>query len=1119
MATAASLQTIQQFYVAYYGRPADPAGLEYWATRLDTENGVLTAVLDAFGTSAEATTRYGTGTNDSKVTNLYQQILGRAPDTEGLRFYSDNLTNGTFTLATVAKRIVDGIKPGTTDATTLANKTTMANSFTDTLKTDAAANAGYSGDDAAARARTWLDAVLDTAATVTTAQTDLAATITDIKPVSLTLTTGQDKFTATTTVAADKTSAVNDTITGVVSALTASNTLNNTDSIVGGSGTDTLKVSLQTSFSGFVSGVGALSGVEVLDLANVTPANGTDSARTFDTTTAVSGIKSVIVDMNDQNFTIGALAASGVTFDVRNADDNNTLTASYATAVTGASATSDKMTLILNDVGTVSTTAEKVLTVTAGGIEDLSVTANGTAGNVASLALGDVKTITVSGGAALKVTAVDNELTSFDASAATGAQTLALGGSSIVETVKTGSAADTVTLAAANEIKTATLGAGNDKITIGAMNVVATLDGGAGTGDTLVLNNLVSGTYQPTVTGFETLQISSGRAGTISAANVTDLTTVKVSDDLAADFTIAGLKNASLAVNFDQTGTTAYGALTNKLILTGSAALTATYTTDQEAAVSINTGITAANATSLAVTLNEYVSSSAAFEVNKATSVNLTVNKGATYSGNIDSDNATSGKLVVNGTSSGTTTLDKATTVNLEMGKDSAFSTVVVAPEATTVTVASTDTNLPDLDIRAAKATNLTISNASAVAFAANADFSAVKNVTLSGTKGVTTPAADKFGDDSASLTIDASALNGNLVATVGNYVAGKGSLTVTGTKLGTNTVTVAGGRNAVTVSGGIGDDTVTFNYALTGEGSYSFDLDAVSTGDKVVFKSGTDLSSSSVSFAGVDTIQISDTDNGGDSAGAGTLLASSVTGLAVKFDATDDVTLVGTTGANTINLTDVTVTAGTTLTVNGLAGADTITGGASAESINGGDGADVISAGAGNDTLNGGTGADTLTGGTGDDVFYFDKDSSSAITTSAGSALSTIADFSVLNVANADVISGGFTTGDTLTFDTIILNYGAANTWGSTARALDNSVTVVKGVYDSATKVFTFDSGASAATAGYATLVVYDTNMAAVSGAAGTTGTSFKAIVIVGVVDPTADTTGAITGLNGVGG
>ena len=37
MALAATLQQVQNLYIAYYGRPADAAGQTYWADRIEAE--------------------------------------------------------------------------------------------------------------------------------------------------------------------------------------------------------------------------------------------------------------------------------------------------------------------------------------------------------------------------------------------------------------------------------------------------------------------------------------------------------------------------------------------------------------------------------------------------------------------------------------------------------------------------------------------------------------------------------------------------------------------------------------------------------------------------------------------------------------------------------------------------------------------------------------------------------------------------------------------------------------------------------------------------------------------------------------------------------------------------
>src|SRR5690606_40217830 len=57
--SSASIDSIHRAYVAYYGRPADYAGLMYWANVLDQNGGNLDAVIQSFGNSAESTALYG----------------------------------------------------------------------------------------------------------------------------------------------------------------------------------------------------------------------------------------------------------------------------------------------------------------------------------------------------------------------------------------------------------------------------------------------------------------------------------------------------------------------------------------------------------------------------------------------------------------------------------------------------------------------------------------------------------------------------------------------------------------------------------------------------------------------------------------------------------------------------------------------------------------------------------------------------------------------------------------------------------------------------------------------------------------------------------------------------
>ena len=60
MAAAQYFEQVQKIFIAFYQRPADPAGLKYWADRVDVAGGKIESVIDAFATSAEAKALYGT---------------------------------------------------------------------------------------------------------------------------------------------------------------------------------------------------------------------------------------------------------------------------------------------------------------------------------------------------------------------------------------------------------------------------------------------------------------------------------------------------------------------------------------------------------------------------------------------------------------------------------------------------------------------------------------------------------------------------------------------------------------------------------------------------------------------------------------------------------------------------------------------------------------------------------------------------------------------------------------------------------------------------------------------------------------------------------------------------
>jgi len=350
MAAATYYNQVQEIYVAYYGRPADPAGLQYWAGKLDAIGGNLTTIIKAFGDSTESTALYAGASNSAIVTAIYQQLFNRAPDSAGLAFYTGELTAGRMTGSSIALNVADGAV--STDATYLANKITVANAFTDALTVDPSAALAYDGTTAITAARSLITGVTTSAAT-----TNVASTITSIKSgggstagETFTLTTDEDTFNGTSG---------NDTFTA------AAGTLDGEDRIVDSSTSD--KDVLNITASG---------DPDPFDVTNVETINinwtgfGTPDINLDNTTGATVVLTSTrsgyLGDANfdnvgDNNVSVGAGVKGTVTID---AIEDATVTAAVAEEI-----------LITNADGAITVNAGAASTVDVEGGDDVVITA------------------------------------------------------------------------------------------------------------------------------------------------------------------------------------------------------------------------------------------------------------------------------------------------------------------------------------------------------------------------------------------------------------------------------------------------------------------------------------------------------------------------------------------------------------------------------------------------------------------------------------------------------------------------------------------------------------------------------------------------------------------------
>ncbi|MEM8514413.1 hypothetical protein RCH14_003758 [Massilia sp. MP_M2] len=156
---------VQQMYVAYFGRPADTAGLDYWTNVVEANAGATAAVSAAFAASPEYIVTYFGQTNTQIVNNVYQNLFGRDADVAGRTYWANLLTNGTIKVDTIVAEVAKAAL--TTDKEAVENKVAASTAFTAALDTTAE-NAGYAGNSALTLAKAFVKTVT-TDATLATA--------------------------------------------------------------------------------------------------------------------------------------------------------------------------------------------------------------------------------------------------------------------------------------------------------------------------------------------------------------------------------------------------------------------------------------------------------------------------------------------------------------------------------------------------------------------------------------------------------------------------------------------------------------------------------------------------------------------------------------------------------------------------------------------------------------------------------------------------------------------------------------------------------------------------------------------------------------------------------------
>jgi hypothetical protein len=369
MSTASQLQ---QLYVAYFGRAADPAGLDYWVAQGTTTK----AFASHMHGQDEFQSVYGTKSTEAQVNQIYQNLFNRDADAAGLLYWTKQIETGALELASIANDLIWNVENGhgsATDKSTLTAKSTTADAYTAEIRLSADAILAYQPDSTSpwkagedfATAVTFMSTATSTntptAAQITTSVTGIAAADTGATGSTYTLVASKDESLLGTD--------DNDTFYS----LTAGN-LTSSDVVDGGKGTDKIVATVATAATTLRP---ILKNMETVNIELSQAAAGTAATLTLDFQDS-TGLKTVDVEnIAGTNNSEDTVVIKGISTDVaveisdENASGNldNSFTVTYD-SVTG---TSDSATVTMSSTAAATTFG----TLTVADIETLTVDSTG----------------------------------------------------------------------------------------------------------------------------------------------------------------------------------------------------------------------------------------------------------------------------------------------------------------------------------------------------------------------------------------------------------------------------------------------------------------------------------------------------------------------------------------------------------------------------------------------------------------------------------------------------------------------------------------------------------------------------------------------------------------------
>ncbi len=843
-----------------------------------------------------------------------------------------------------------------------------------------------------------------------------------------------------------------------------------TDTLDGGDGTDILRASAALVSS--TTAAGRVTNFETVqaDVA-ATAVGATNLSQDLTYYTGITGGRIASVSYADDNDATADAATSAVAFSgvgasfatltlagggitATGSDDDLGTFAVTASVARLSDTTADSLNLVVGSgtsaaVGSTSAGAI-TLNLTASDEETLTLTSAGAANAVGTLTVSDLKTLNVAATAAITVTTLINNgstFTKLDASSST---------ADVTFTTQALSSAGTVIGGSGDDLLTGSTGA--DTISGGSGNDVLAGNGGADT---------ISGDAgDDSVTGGSGADVLSGGDGndTITGSTGNDSITGGAGNDRIV-FTLADAATSAIT-GADTNDTIAGGDGTdyirlNQILLAQDSALdlsssTLTTFTNLSGVEGIQLNVdSSVNGTvrALTLTLGDTVLDNFGDS--------LTITAGSTYDDialTVNASAITDGAAKVTVTL-GTTTNTTGELLTYTVGAN--IDNVTAATDLADVFNVTTATYLSSTDtLNGSSGTDVLTFNTNAAATITASQMSGVSSVeSILVDNGTTATAAAKITLSQAVAAANAAAatnaltvsreatetgtlnVDGSAVTSVNLLLSGAaGADTLTG---GSYNDTLAGGTGIDSLTGGAGDDM--FRYAAT---------TAISTTEAIVGGTGTDtiqitaaITTGTADFTSATLSSIEALDGLGSGATAKFLSSqlSSTTAITESATTATDTIFNVVANSTTVDVSGFTYdsnrTAGTTITNDGSYSAFAV-------SITGSTGIDLITGGANADTITGGLGADNIAGGAGADIISLAESTASSDTITFSSAatngIDSIIGFTVGTGGDVFEISTVDADLNATIKSATISAAGALTSLGNTATAADVDVLIL---------------------------------------------------------------------------